>query len=433
VGILYPDGTAELRLDGLFGGQTTIDLQGEETIEKIADLSPTLVGGAVFYGVAMEGDETEYQLRSFGLPSARRGLAKAPAGLASTASGSAGTLYSRCIEPAGEMPQSSSSCEVALAPTVSYGDPDRQLAHAGRPTTIAAYRGNWLAFSAYDQAEGIYRLMLRRPDGSLVAAPVPPRRVPFDVEIGPRSGGGEAGSGGLTAVYSRCGIEPKLDPRDLLPLPSTGRGCRIYSYELGAPHERLIPGSGSRYLPSLWDGELAFVREDLGGRAQVFLGSLDGRTAPRLLPGGPLGAGLGLGPRALVLRKGSVAFVWEYRVGGSLHSQLRLDRSVAGPTVLGETSSPSGEDRELSPSFTSAGALSWARREAGGHSWMFVLGSGQEHPADYLLPDPVEALASLQLSSEGELSGTILYARGDDHGGSTIRRMAGPPAVAGQR
>jgi len=163
----------------------------------------------------------------------------------------------------------------------------------------------------------------------------------------------------------------------------------------------------------------------------VLLGSVGGHTVPKLLSSGPVG--VGLGPLALVVRKGSVAFVWEYRSGGSLHSQLRLDGPGKQARVLDATSSPSGNNRELSPSFTAAGVLSWARRGPRGRSWMEVFGNPALGVHAYLLPSPVQALASLQLSREGALSGTILYGRGDDHGGSTIRRLAEPPASVSRR
>ena len=427
---LYPDGAAELLVDRLSGGQTVVDLQGQEQIEGIEDLSPTLLSGAVVYGVAKEGDEPGYQFRSFGLPSARRGVAVAPAGLTSTATGAAGTIYSRCTIPVWPAPPSSQSCEVDLAPAVAYVDPDRQVAQSSRPTTISAYRGNWLAFSAYQPASRTYRLMVRAPSGRVSAAPVPPREVPFDVELGPRVGGGEeAARHGVLAVYSRCRVEPRLDPRDLLPLPGTGRGCRLYSYELGSAHERLIPGSGSRYLPSVWGDQLAFAMTGPEGRPALYLGSISGRGAPRELAGGPLGSAPGLGPRAVALYNGRVAFVWEYRSGTVLHSQLRLDGADGNAQLLDEASSPDGTDRELSPSFTAAGLLAWARRGAGGHSWMLEL-SRSGRVGTYLAPDPIQAISSPQLGSELPLHGTIYYARGDDHGGATIRLMAGPPAFA---
>lgn len=423
-------GTAELLVDGLSGGQTVVDLQEQGDIERFEDLSPTLFGRAVLYGLAAQGDEPGYQFRSFGLPSARRGVAEAPTGLVSTATGAAGTIYSRCSGPLSAVPSSSAPCEVVLAPSVAYVDPDRQVAQSSRPTSISAYRGNWLAFSAYQPASRTYRLMVRAPNGRVSAAPVPPREVPFDVELGPRVGDGEeAWRKGVLAVYSRCRVEPRLDPRDLLPLPGTGRGCRLYSYELGSAHEHPIPGSGSRYLPSVWGDQLAFAMTGPEGRPALYLGSISGHSAPREIAGGPLGSASGLGPRAVALYNGRVAFVWEYRSGTVLHSQLRLDEPDGNAQLLAEASSPDGTDRELSPSFTAAGLLAWARRGAGGHSWMLEL-ERSGRVGTYLMPDPIQAISSPQLGSELPLHGTTYYARGDDHGGATIRLMAGPPAFA---
>lgn len=426
-GPFYPNGTSELRVDGLSGGQTLIDLQVEQEIEVTEELSPTLLSGAVTYGVAAVGDETYSDFRSFGLPSAIRGAAVAPEGLESTATGAAATIYSRCLPPTILPPPSSGSCEVDLTGAVSYVDPDRQLASTARPTTISVYRGNWLAFSAYEPASGNYRLMLRHPNGSVLPAPVPPRPVPFDVQLGPLYGGKERSlRTALTAVYSRCRTEPQLDPVDMLPLPSTGRGCKLYRYDLGSSHEQPIPGSGSRYLPSVWDGELAFVRQGPGGAPELYLGSLTGQHLRRLAGGH---AGSHAGPCALVLHEGRVAFVWEYRHSGILHSELRLDGPGARTRVLDSTASANGANRELSPSFTAAGVLAWARHERGGHSWMLTYGLSGQRVDTYLAPNPVEALGATQLAGEPPLHGTIFYARGEGADSAAIRTMASPPAA----
>ena len=423
-------GTAELRVDSLSGGQALVAQQEQGDIQGFEDLSPTLLDGAVLYGLVAYGDEPADEFLSFGLPSARRGVAAAPSGLASTATGAAGTIYSRCAGPELPAPTMSRSCEVDLTSAVAYVDPDRKLAQSSRPTTISAYRGNWLAFSTYQPASKTYRLMVRAPSGAVQAAPVPPRAVPFDVELGPRVGDGEeAGRKGVLAVYSRCRVEPRLDPRDMLPLPGTGHGCRLYRYELGSTREQPIPGSGSRYLPSLWGGQLAFVMAGAGGRPALYLGSISGRGAARRLAGGPPGTAPGLGPRSVALYNGRVAFVWEYRSRGVLHSQLRLDGPGGKTRLLDEASSRPGTDRELSPSFSAAGLLAWARRDAGGHSWMLSLNRAG-HVGRYLAPDPIEAIACPQLGSEPPLHGTIYYARGDEPNGTTIRLMSGVPALA---
>lgn len=286
------------------------------------------------------------------------------------------------------------------------------------PTRSTELPHGWLAWSAYDRTGHDYRLMLRGPNGRATAAPVPPRTVPFDVQLGPRAGGG------LIAVYSRCRVEPRLDPRDVLPAPATGRGCRLYRYDIGSQSERAIPGSGSRFLPSVWHGELAFATLQPNGEPALYLGSLNGRSTTRRLTAGPAPGSSGLGPRALVLREGRVAFVWKYRNRSGLHSELRIDVPGARSRLLDSLTSRSGDARELSPAFT-AGVLAWARREAGGCSRIEVFGLASHRIDTYLAPNPIEALATNHLAVYNHLaSGEALYACGDGHGGATIRLLA---------
>ena len=430
----YPDGTSELRVDNLSGGQTLIRLAAEGDIESTEVLGPTLLaGGVVAYAISSSGDETSAEFDTFTLPGAHRGAAVAPEGLQSAASGPSGTIYSRCLPP-NIIPQpGATSCEIVLAP-VSYKNVDSEIASTARPTTISAYRGNWVAFSAYESATGNYRLMLRHPNGSVAPVPVPPRRVPFDVELGPIYGGREQSlRTALMAVYSRCQVEPRLDPTDLLPLPWTGRHCALFRYYLGSSHEQPIPGSGSRYLPSVWDGELAYARQASGGTPQLYLQSSKGNHSSRPIPGGPKGSNGG--PRTLVLHEGRVAFVWEYRRGGELHSELRLDGAGGGGRLLDSISGASGSNRELSPSFTAAGILGWARRESGGRSWMLAYGlAGQQRVFSYLIPSPTEAFTLTQLSgSQLHVGGGVYYGRTEKNGSMSIMRLSSTPAVVTQR
>lgn len=416
------------------GAQTLVALGTSGEVSAAEELSPTLTSGAVDYAEAgIEEGGSTHLFRGLSLPGAQAGVAEAPAGLASTATSSAGTIYSRCSAPYGF--PTGPPCEVALAEHLAYTNPDVEVAHTVRPTTLSMspqqsvehspnhVPGNWLAWSAYDPTHGGYRLMLRGPSGAITAAPVPPRRVPFDVQLGPRAGGG------LIAVYSRCRVEPRLDPRDMLPLPATGRGCRLYRYDIGSTGERAIPGSGSRFLPSVWNGELAFAMLAPNGRPALYLGSLNGRSTPRRLTSGPAGSDPSLGPRALVLRLGRVAFVWEYRTRSGLHSQLRMDGPGGISQLVDSVVSRTGDVRELSPLFTGAetsttGVLAWARREAGGQSDVEVYGlSSRQHDA-YLAPDPIEALAANHLVVLNHLAvGEAFYACGDGHAGATIRHL----------
>ncbi|MGH2880768.1 MAG: hypothetical protein ACRDK4_14325 [Solirubrobacteraceae bacterium] len=421
--------TSQVSVDELAGAQTQVALGFSGEISAAEELSPTLAGGAVDYGeTTVEEGGYSHQFRNLTLPGAHAGFAEAPLGLESTATGPAGTIYSRC--PA-LFPGSTGlpPCEVALSEHVTYTNPDREIAHLIRPSTISVspqlsieqspghHPGNWLAWSAYQPASGEYRLMLRGPNGIATTAPVAPRRVPFDVGLGPRAGGG------LIAVYSRCRTEPRLDARDMLPLPTTARGCKLYRYDIGSARERLIPGSGSRFLPSTWNGELAYATLRPDGRPAVYVGSLNGRATPRRLATGPTTGSRGLGVRSLVLREGRVAFVWEYRTRSGLHSQLRLDNSTATSQLLDSITSPNASVREFSPDFTS-GVLAWARRGAGGHSRLMVFGLASHHIDTYFMPDPIQALATNHLAVYSHLaSGEVFYACGDGHGGTTIRLL----------
>lgn len=430
--------TSQVTVDDLSGAhagaQTLVALVTSGEVSAAEELSPTLTAGAVYYGEAgIEEGGSTHQFRSLSLPGAQAGVAEAPAGLASTATSSTGTIYSPCSAPYGF--PTGPPCEVALAEHVAYANPDREVAHTIRPTTVSMspqqsieqspyhVPGNWLAWSAYDPAHGDYRLMLRGPSGVITAAPVPPRQVPFDVQLGPRAGGG------LIAVYSRCRVEPRLDPHDMLPLPATGRGCRLYRYDIGSAGERAIPGSGSRFLPSVWKGELAFAMLEPDGRPALYLGSLNGRVSPRRLTAGPAGSNPSLGPRALVLRLGRVAFVWEYRTRSGLRSELRMDDPGGRSQLLDGVVSPAGNVRELSPLFTgaetsTAGVLAWARREAGEQSRIEVYGLSSRQLTAYLAPNPIEALAANHLVVLNHLAtGEAFYARGDGHGGATIAHL----------
>ena len=440
----FSSASSQVSVDDLHGGQTLIGLGTSGDVSGYRELSPTLFAGTLYYEeLGIEEGGSLHQLRSLSLSGAHPrvaaafpgGNAAAFLGVQSTATGSVGTIYSLC-------PQLTlRPCEVALAEHVGYADPDRELARAARPTTLALSpqlpsersprqaAGPWLAWSAYDPVRGNYSLILRGPTGAAAPAPVPPRAVPFDVELGPRAGGG------LIAVYSRCRMEPRLDPRDRLPLPATGRGCRLYRYDVGSRREHAIPGSGSRFLPSVWNGELAFAELQPGGAPALYLGSLSGRRAARRLVAGPAGLTAGLGPRALVLHAGQVAFVWEYRTRSGLRSELRLDAPDGRSLLLDSISSRTGSSRELSPSFAglTRGALVWARREAGGQSRIEMYGLPTHHLDSYLAPDPAVALATNYFAPVNHVAtGAAIYATSDGHGGVTIRRLLAGLATAFQ-
>jgi hypothetical protein len=131
-------------------------------------------------------------------------------------------------------------------------------------TTVAAY-GGWSAWSRPDQATGEFRLVVRRPGGAVVLAPVAERAAPFDVSLGPSGGG-------VAAVYSHC-----VDPVAL-----TGCSLALLRLDVAGARERslAVPGGGSVHTPAIWDRQVAFLRRDVAGGGE--LPALPGRDPDRL-------------------------------------------------------------------------------------------------------------------------------------------------------
>src|SRR4051794_22398614 len=125
------------------------------------------------------------------------------------------------------------------------------------PTPIASY-GARLVFSRAD-GRGGFELVQRVGSGPVEPVGVPPRAVPFDVDVGPTSGGH------LLAVYTRCTVEPKANGGE----PSiteyqTGRGCDVYKVDLaGGKEERyskVNASDGTEFWPTYWKGRIGFAR-----------------------------------------------------------------------------------------------------------------------------------------------------------------------------
>jgi hypothetical protein len=191
------------------------------------------------------------------------------------------------------------------------------VAHAGH-----------VVWSTYDPASGSYYLTLYR-EGKTSRLPVPPRRVPFDVDLGP------VVAARLFATYSRCKQESRqLDGAGTLPDYTLGRGCDLYAFDLHGFRERKLRNASSKhaseYLPTVSTHEpvasttvVAFGRtyDERRGRRHGYrrdrlpylyvqgLGS-DGR--PRRLAGGPRGRYGGPGPSRLDLHRQRLALEWTY-------------------------------------------------------------------------------------------------------------------------
>jgi hypothetical protein len=223
---------------------------------------------------------------------------------------------------------------------------------------IAAY-GGVVVWSHWDPITREYRLMAHyRGRSELLRAA--PRRVPFDVDLGPDT------PGRAVAMYSRCRRERPvwmLGADTPAGLPS---GCVLYRYDFATKREGRIAGitgSGSFYLPSLWQNEIAYVRVSVGGGpalvAQPLTAPRGGKLAVVSLPADSAGAP---GPVSLDLGPGRLAFSWETISGGQIDSAIDVDTlplsARAAPTGLAvdTESSEVGAPGFLSfPSFASGG------------------------------------------------------------------------------
>jgi hypothetical protein len=181
-----------------------------------------------------------------------------------------------------------------------------------------------------------YRLVLRGPGGNIAPAPVKPRSVPFDVDLGPSK------DDGVVAAYSRCEQEPDSYGAGGVLLRTTGRGCDIFRLDVLDGEETKLKGAStdqsSEFLPSIWRDRVAFARvfEQREGRRgdlpYLYVRPLDGGTSERQ-PGGSRGDDGLPGPTGLDLFGRRMSFSWEWRDGERLRSELRLD-TVGGDNEL---------------------------------------------------------------------------------------------------
>jgi hypothetical protein len=148
---------------------------------------------------------------------------------------------------------------------------DETVATVALPTPVSAHAGR-VAWSSFDPASGAYR-STTSVGGVTSIVPVRPRTVPFDVDLGPDV------DGDTIATYSRCSREPpRRDPaigNALAQLPdwAGGRGCDLFKFDFATGRETRIATAnslgGSEFLPSIWEGRVAFARvyERRRGRA----------------------------------------------------------------------------------------------------------------------------------------------------------------------
>ena len=216
------------------------------------------------------------------------------------------------------------------------------VAHLDRATPIAAY-GDVLAYSVRDPQSGLFRLTIRT-GGVVNPAPVAPRALPFDVDLGPTT------TGTVAAVYSRCARE--VGPGGASDaLYGRGRGCDLYRLDLATGTEQRLEQASSptasEFWPTTWRDRIAFARTYDTKRSFPYLYTrpVDGPGRSVRLPGGPRGE-CGRDrrtsrrfcstqtlsrPAALDLYGRRLAFTWKFSgFAEGLDTEIRMDTIGGG-------------------------------------------------------------------------------------------------------
>lgn len=135
-----------------------------------------------------------------------------------------------------------------LAPAPGNARSIQTVATEVRETPLSAY-GDVLVWSSFDPQTERYVLKSHHR-GRVDTLRVRPRRIPFDVDVGPGP------DGAVNVVYSRCADESR--ERDVR------RGCRLWRYSLREQRERSVRGSRrsgySEFSPTIWGKRIAFAR-----------------------------------------------------------------------------------------------------------------------------------------------------------------------------
>ncbi|MGZ4307616.1 MAG: hypothetical protein ACXVSL_22445 [Solirubrobacteraceae bacterium] len=235
------------------------------------------------------------------------------------------------------------------------------------PAPIAAYGGR-LVWSRPVGARG-FELVQRVGDGPVTRLPVPSRSVPFDVDLGPTSGGR------VLAVYTRCATEPTLTSWGI-PEYQTGRGCDVYKLDVGRGQEvrytKVNASDATEFWPTYWKGRVGFARVyDSGSRASyVYVKDVASSRPSERLPGGFGGTcavrpadctdALRPVPLELELNGSRLAFAWRVPDEPGNTYELRVDTVGTDDRVV--------LDRSSSGSLTAL-LLGWPAFEGGRVVW----------------------------------------------------------------
>jgi hypothetical protein len=252
-------------------------------------------------------------------------------------------LAAACLAVAAVVGPAAVASAQAPAPTT--------IATVDRPTPVAAFGGR-VAWSAFDPASGTYALV-SRAGGVTQPVPVPPRRVPFDVDLGPGP------DGGVVAVYSRCDRDPPAGGSIAPPLYNRGVGCDIFRFDFATGAETRVADASSptasEFFPTIWRDRIAFARtyDDKRAFPYLYARSLGSRAPSLRLPGGQRNACVRnrttgrtscspntlSRPMALDLWGRRLAFAWTFAgFGEGLDTEIRLDTIGADHRVVAHQS-----------------------------------------------------------------------------------------------
>jgi hypothetical protein len=233
--------------------------------------------------------------------------------------------------------------------------------------------GGWTAWS--EVKSGHYALVTRSPQGVVSHPAVGTRGVPFDLDLGLGPGGAPL------AAYSRCKTEPRDTPGELLPVWTTGKGCRLVVLDLVKQTERrlaLSAGSKSDVLPAVAGSKVAFVRVPKASkdrhRAVLGVRDLAGGHARGLLTGprSDVGASTRFGPVS-VDTDGHSAVVVFANLDTSFNSydhELKLV-PLAGGKARSLDSGSNTEDcqsRVVAPTLSGGGRATWIDQGSAGYA-----------------------------------------------------------------
>jgi len=238
-----------------------------------------------------------------------------------------------------------------LVPAAAAHAQSQPIATLDRATPVAAYNGR-LAWSVLDRASGNFALVTRA-GGVTQAVPVGPRRVPFDVDLGPGP------DGGTVAVYSRCDRDPPVGAGFGVTLYNRGVGCDIFLFDFATGAERRLANASSptatEFFPTIWRNTLAFGRTYDNKRAfpYIYTRPVNGTATSTRQPGGARNACLrnrNTGrtscspetvsrPIALELWGRRLAFAWTFSgLREGLDTEIRLDTIGGGHTLVAHQS-----------------------------------------------------------------------------------------------